>query len=98
MAAKHLKGVYNLNPTAMIMKQGSEVGRAERQRKGPTRMDQAAKHPGDSRPDAETVGCTECGDVNHPAMQTRHSHPSHSRIADGRTHEDQHYAVKQLKG
>ena len=68
-------------------------------RSGPARMDQRVKRAGDSAADRETIGCTECDDMDHPAMQTRHSHPSNLRHADGRFEsEDTHHAVKQMKG
>ena len=34
----------------------------------------------------------------HPAMQTRHSHPANMKHTDGRKHEDDHHAVRKLKG
>ena len=98
--ASELKGVYNLNPTDMVMKQGSKEFREERQRTGPVRMDQRNKHPGDETADFEHEGGVEeqVHHMGHPAMATRHSHPSHKKHEDGRTHEDHHYAVRQLKG
>ena len=98
MSAKQLKGEYDLNPTTMIMKQGSEGARAERQPPGPRRVGQLGLRAGDSSADRATAGCTECADMTHPAMQTRHSHPANLRHADGRLHEDQHHAVKMMKG
>jgi hypothetical protein len=35
---------------------------------------------------------------SHPMMKTRHSHPSEHKHADGRKHENDHHAVKKLKG
>ena len=91
------KGGYNLNPTDMVMKQGSEVARRERQRPAPKRID------GPRLPEAHTVPAdlgveTEVHSADHPAMQTRHSHPKNSKHSDGRMHEDHHYAVRKLKG
>jgi len=42
--------------------------------------------------------CIECGDMSHPMMQTRHSHPANQRHSDGRLHEDDHHAVRKMKG
>ena len=95
MKATELKGVYNLNPTKMIMKQGSEQSRREASKAGPVRVGgptPAAAH------EVAADTCTECADMSHPAMQTRASHPRNRKHADGRTHEDQHSAVKHLKG
>ena len=91
------KGVYNLNPTDAVMKLGSEKSR-EALSRGPVREGQRNLRAGDSRADSETVGCTECGDMGHSAMQTRHSNPKELRHADGRQSEDDHYAVRQSKG
>ena len=96
MAAKHLKGEYTLNPTDMVMKQGSEQARAERSRPGPTRV-AGTRMPEAHEAPADTA-CTECDDMAHPAMQTRHSHPKNAKHADGRAHEDDHHAVRKLKG
>lgn len=100
MTAKQLKGVYNYNPTSMVMKQGSEAARGERSKPGATRIGQRNMHPGDSSADTRTdAGVeTEVHHPAHPAMQTRHSHPKEIKHADGRKHEDMHHAVKQLKG
>jgi hypothetical protein len=100
MSAKHatqLKGVYNLNPTNAVMKQGSKL---ERDRGMGGRFDQSSKHPGDERADFESEGGVEeqVHHMNHPAMQTRHSHPSEHKHSDGRKHEDHHHAVKKMKG
>ena len=93
---KSTKGVYNLNPTSMVMKQGSRESRMEASK--PARK----VHNSSSVPEAQEVGadveCTECDDLSHPAMQTRHSHPKNIKHADGRQHEDMHHAVKQMKG
>jgi hypothetical protein len=95
-----LKGVYTLNPTSQFMKQGSAVSRREREPKGPTRLDQFNLHPDDESADFESEGGVEeqVHHTAHPAMQTRHSHPSNLKHADGRKHEDHHHAVKKLKG
>lgn len=102
MTAKHLKGEYNLNPTSMVMKQGSKEFREETQRKGPTRVDgprmsEAHEASADRMTDADGVE-HEVHSHAHPAMQTRHSHPMNKKHADGRKHEDHHHAVRQLKG
>jgi len=90
------KGVYNLNPTKMIMKQGSEQERRELQRSGPVREDgPRMSEAHESSADSE---CIECGDMSHPMMQTRHSHPANQRHSDGRLHEDDHHAVRKMKG
>ena len=96
MAAKHLKGEYTLNPTDMVMKQGSEQARAERTKPMKGRYD-GARMPEAHQAPADTA-CTECADMAHPAMQTRHSHPKNAKHADGRKHEDDHHAVRKLKG
>lgn len=94
MKATEAKGVYNLNPTKMIMKPGSEQARMAAEKEGPSRVGGPRETP--HAVEADT--CTECADMSHPAMQTRHSHPKNRRHADGKTHEDQHHAVKHLKG
>jgi hypothetical protein len=99
MSAKELKGVYNLNPTSMVMKQGSEAERRERSKGGKEyvggknpRMPEAHEAPVDTGVEAEAHS------HDNPAMKTRHSHPSEKKHSDGRKHEDHHWAVKQLKG
>ena len=99
MSAKELKGEYNLNPTDMIMKQGSEGARREHQKAGPTRV--PGKNP--RLPEAHEVAADvgverEVHSADNPAMATRHSHPANAKHTDGRKHEDHHYAVRQLKG
>ena len=96
MKATELKGVYNLNPTQMVMKQGSRSARLELSRPGPTRVG-GTRMPLAHEAAADTA-CIECADMSHPAMQTRASHPKNRKHADGRKHEDQHSAVKHLKG
>ena len=93
--AKELKGVYNLNPTDAVMKQGSE---AERQTQGNNRRHvdrQAEAHevPADNEGMESRIH-----NPAHPAMQTRHSHAKEMKHSDGRKHEDHHHAVKMLKG
>jgi len=98
MTAKHLKGELNLNPTTMVMKQGSEQARAERSkpltgRTGGARMPEAHEAAADLEGVEEQVH-----NPAHPAMQTRHSHHKEIKHADGRKHEDDHHAVRKLKG
>ena len=97
MKAKELKGVHNLNPTSMVMKQGSK--------------DERDHHAGDyvgSRPKvtrgndtpartAVECGCEERELAGHSAMPTRMGHDKHS-TGERRQHEDHHYAVRQMKG
>lgn len=97
--SKELKGVYNLNPTSMVMKTGSKESRRESQKAGKEYV--AGRNP--RVPEAHEVGADmgverEVHSAEHPAMKTRHSHPSESKHSDGRRHEDHHWAVKQLKG
>ena len=101
MTKTHNKGVYNLNPTSAVMKLGSEEQR-EANKKGPTRVDgsrmpEAHEASADRMTDADGVE-HEVHSHAHPAMQTRHSHPKNKKHADGRRHEDDHHAVRQLKG
>lgn len=100
MTAKHLKGEYHLNPTKMVMKQGSKEARYEHEKSMRGRFDQSNKHPDDEHADFEQEGGVEAQVHHklHPAMQTRHSHPEHHKHADGRKHEEDHHAVRQLKG
>jgi hypothetical protein len=98
--SKELKGVYNLNPTSMVMKQGSKEFRTEQEKGMKGRYGQASLHTNDESADFESDGGVEeqVHHSAHPAMQTRHSHPSHSKHEDGRKHEDHHHAVKKMKG
>jgi len=98
--SKLTKGVYNLNPTSMVMKQGSEQARMEHNKAGPGRMGQRALHSDDEHADFEQAGGVEeqVHHTAHPAMQTRHSHPANMKHTDGRKHEDDHHAVRKLKG
>jgi len=94
MKASLNKGVYNLNPTDAVMKLGGEKQR-EANKKGPVRAGgprQAEAH--EAGADIESAA----HEMGHPAMQTRHSHPSELRHADGRKHEDHHHAVRSMKG
>jgi hypothetical protein len=101
MTAKQLRGVYNYNPTTMVMKQGSQAARLETSStRSRTRMGQRSMRAGDSSADNKLVAGTEAS-VHHPAnpcMATRGSSDTTCRYADGRRHENEHYAVKQLKG
>jgi hypothetical protein len=93
--AKELKGVYNLNPTTMIMKQGSKESRMEHEKS------MSGRYDGPRVPEAHEVGVDleqEAHESSHPMMQTRHSHPKELKHADGRKHEDDHHAVRKLKG
>ena len=98
MAAKQLKGTYNLNPTSQVMKQGSRLEREQlsggrgKEPKG-TRVAEAHEVPADN----EGVE-SKLHHPAHPAMQTRHSHPRNTKHADGRGHEDDHHAVRKMKG
>jgi hypothetical protein len=92
-----MKGVYDLNPTKQVMKQGSAVSRYETTRHpedypGPSGSEEPREVPADEGNETAVFP------HSHPAMQTRHSHPANLKHADGRRHEDQHHAVKQLKG
>ena len=89
------KGVYRLNPTKEVMKQGSKAAREEHE-----------KHEGDYKGPKEShrpVVADEGHETrvmphDHPMMKTRHSNPAEHKHADGRKHEDHHHAVRQLKG
>lgn len=95
--SKELKGVYNLNPTTAVMKLGSEQQR-EANARGPRRQDGPRQAEAHEVP-ADNAGVeSEVHSLDNPLMKTRHSHPANRRHSDGRRHEDQHYAVKQLKG
>lgn len=97
MKAKELKGVYNLNPTSMVMKQGS--------------AEEREMHAGDYKGSKPTVtrgndtparrdrdgGCEERELAGHTAMATRMGHNKHS-TGERRVHEDHHHAVRQMKG
>ena len=100
MTTKHLKGEYQLNPTSMVMKSGSRESRYETSKSMKGRYDQVGKHAGDESADFESEGGVEeqVHHTAHPAMQTRHSHPHEHKHSDGRKHEDDHHAVRKLKG
>ena len=92
------KGVYRLNPTKEVMKQGSREARMEREEHT---EDYAG--PKDAKGHVRPVTADEGHETatfphSHPAMQTRHSHPAEHKHSDGRKHEDHHHAVKKLKG
>ena len=100
MTAKHLKGTYNLNPTSMVMKQGSEQARYET-----TKHKEDYKAPKSyKREEAHEVAADLEGVEHavhshaHPAMQTRIGHARNAKHSDGRRHEDHHHAVKMAKG
>jgi hypothetical protein len=93
--ARDLKGVYNLNPTDMVMKQGSKAARYETTKhpqdyKGPSKAMEAHAVFADKEEFAHSK--------EHPMMKTRQSNPAEHKHADGRKHEDHHHAVKHLKG
>ena len=85
------KGVYDLNPTDAIMKQGSKDYR---------NAEAGAKHFPKAGRYTEQRSELESNVFNdtHPMMETRHSNASEAKHADGRKHEDHHHAVKKLKG
>ena len=95
MTKASLKGVYKLNPTDEVMKEGSEVARRE-----------ATKHPSlykgpSKKMEAHTVSADleeSAHSTSHPMMQTRQSNPKEHKHIDGRKHEDHHHAVRHLKG
>ena len=95
MAAKQLKGTYNLNPTSQVMKQGSRLEREQLS---------GGRHGGPGMSEAHEAEADLAGVERavhhpaHPAMQTRHSHPKNEKHMDGRKHEDDHHAVRKLKG
>ena len=81
----------------MVMKQGSKL---EREKLSGGRHDQKNLHAGDESADFDAEGGVEeqVHHMGHPAMQTRHSHPHEHKHSDGRKHEDDHHAVKRMKG
>jgi len=96
--AREMKGVHNLNPTRMVMKSGSEAARRELTREPGTRSVNSDNATRMNRATPADTACTECDDMSHPMMQTRHSLPRNQKYADGRQHEDDHHAVRKLKG
>lgn len=87
------KGVYELNPTKQVMKQGSKLERETHE------ADYLGPKGAGARPVAADEGHeTRVFPTSHPMMRTRHSNPAEHKHADGRKHEDHHHAVKQLKG
>jgi len=96
--SKELKGVYNLNPTDAVMKQGSKESRYETTKpakrvKNESEVAEAHEVPADNEGMESKIH-----DPAHPAMQTRHSHHKEVKHSDGRKHEDDHHAVRKLKG
>lgn len=92
-----LKGVYNLNPTRQVMKQGGREDRQlhekhEADYKGPNKSMEAHEVASDSGHENRSH------DMGHPAMATRASNPKERKHIDGRKHEDHHHAVRKLKG
>ena len=85
------KGVYTLNPTNAVMKQGS---REYRNRDAKAVHTPTAGRYAEQRSELESTVFPD----THPMMETRHSNASELKHADGRKHEDHHHAVKQLKG
>ena len=96
--ATHLKGEYNLNPTTMIMKQGSEQARFETTK--PAKRVKNQSHVPEAHEAATDLAGVEheVHSHSHPAMQTRLSHPKNEKHQDGRKHEEDHHAVRKLKG
>jgi len=93
--AKEMKGVYNLNPTSMVMKLGSEEQR-EANKKGPVRVD------GPGMPEAHEAAADEGVETRelhgHEAMKTRMHHHSKHNHGERKMHEDHHHAVRTMKG
>ena len=85
------KGVYTLNPTNAVMKQGSKM---ERQQSAGAKHTPTAGRYAEQRSELESHVFPD----THPMMETRHSNATELKHADGRKHEDHHHAVKQLKG
>jgi hypothetical protein len=85
------KGVYDLNPTDAVMKQGSEKWRS---------ADAGAKHfPKAGRYTEQRSELEQdVHSADHPMMKTRQSSSAEHKHADGRKHEDHHHAVRKLKG
>jgi hypothetical protein len=85
------KGVYTLNPTDAVMKQGSEKWRSALA--GAKHMPKAGRYT-EQRSELEE----DVHSMEHPMMKTRQSNPAEHKHSDGRMHEDHHHAVKKLKG
>jgi hypothetical protein len=83
------KGVYDLNPTKAVMKQGSKLSRDLHAGVSP----KAGEY---TKQKTELEGIVHSAD--HPMMKTRSSNPAEHKHIDGRKHEDHHHAVKKLKG
>ena len=91
------KGTVRLNPTNMAMK-SSGIRAVEEQVRGMQKASPRGAVKSD-RPAIEMHGHEEAViPQEHPAMQTRQSHHSEHKHADGRKHEDHHHAVRKLKG
>jgi hypothetical protein len=89
------KGVYRLNPTKEVMKQGSKEARVEREYHEEDYAGPKESH----RPVTADEGHeTKVMPHGHPMMQTRMSHPKEHKHSDGRKHEDHHHAVRMAKG
>ena len=79
------KGVYTLNPTSAVMKQGSKEYRNQ---------DAGKSVKGKVKSELEENAF----EFDHPMMKTRQANPAEHKHVDGRKHEDCHHAVRQLKG
>jgi hypothetical protein len=95
MKATHLKGVYNLNPTTMVMKSGSESAREEATKKD--RINEGNPKSMGSKADLDTKGVEKRELEGHSAMATRLHHGTHND-GERKGHEDHHHAVRHLKG
>jgi hypothetical protein len=92
MKAKELKGVYNLNPTKMVMKSGSEQARDE--------TSKVAKkiNPKPTKTVGNDDGGVEKKELKgHTAFKTRFEH-GEKNDGEMKSHEDHHAAVKMSKG
>ena len=89
--SKELKGVYHLNPTSMVMKQGSKL---EREAQGPVQK-KNPRAPVEAPADDDGVEMREL--AGHSAMRTRLHHHKHND-GERKVHEDHHAAVRALKG
>lgn len=113
MKSKNLKGEYNLNPTRMIMKQGSRDARVMHERhtdmyNGPAVSQEAHSESKIDRQVTKMAGGEQMADgsqgvetrelAGHEAMKTRMHHHSRHNHGEAKSHEDHHHAVKQLKG
>ena len=88
----------NTNPTQMVMKSDSEEQR-EANAPGPEYRKGRNPQVKEAHEVADDEGLErEVHNPAHPAMQTRHSLAKNMKHADGRKHEDDHHAVRKLKG